>query len=358
MKVSIVSLYGHFNYGNRLQSYAAQEILRDLGCDTTVIHVETRKTQVREIMKKVYFSPPVKALLRPSPSTVYKNRRQRNFERFTRENISEKAYYSVKAIEDADFFVLGSDQVWNPKRYNETKKQLFFLTFTEPRKKVCLSPSFGLSEIPEKWRAYFSEQLVTFPNLCAREDSGAAIIKQLTGRDVPVFIDPTLMLDRDKWSAAARKPEKVRTDGGYILQYFLGGVTGKAAEDAKDLSGRINVPVYDLMDPGSEGLYTSGPAEFLYLIEHASLIQTDSFHACVFSFLFGKPFLLYPREGKDADMLSRIDTLFNTFGLMRKYAAGGLDNDPFECDYTAGYERLEQEREKLKAFLKKSMNLI
>ena len=236
MKVSIVSLYGHFNYGNRLQSYAAQEILRNLGCDTTVIHVETRKTQVREIMKKVYFPPPVKALLRPSPSTVYKNRRQRNFERFTRENISEKAYYSVKAIEDADFFVLGSDQVWTPKRYNETKKQLFFLTFTEPRKKVCLSPSFGLSEIPEKWRAYFSEQLATFPNLWAREDSGAAIIRQLTGRDVPVFIDPTLMLDRDKWSAAARKPEKVRTDGGYILQYFLGGVTAKAAEDVAGIT--------------------------------------------------------------------------------------------------------------------------
>ena len=56
-------------------------------------------------------------------------------------------------------------------------------------------------------------------------------------------------------------------------------------------------------------------------------------------------------------MLSRIDTLFNTFDLMRKYAVGGLENDPFECDYTAGYERLEQEREKLNTFLKKSMNL-
>ena len=65
MKAGIVSLYGTFNYGNRLQSYASQEILRELGFDTEVIYVQPQKEYFREFGKKVYFSKQLRRLLRP-----------------------------------------------------------------------------------------------------------------------------------------------------------------------------------------------------------------------------------------------------------------------------------------------------
>ncbi len=357
MRVGIVSLYGTFNYGNRLQSYAAQEVLRALGCETEVVYIQSTKAYFREVAKKIYFSKLLRKIIRPRFTDIQKYNRQRSFEKFNSKYITTRRYSSVHSIQDEDFFVLGSDQVWNPKRYDAVKKQLFFLTFTESYKKVCFSPSFGLSQLPEEWKPYFHEQLMTFPRISVREKSGAKIVKELTGKDAEVLIDPTLMLDVDKWREVEKKPEGFNTEANYILNYFLGKVPEKACQNSADIGKAIDANVYDLLDPKSNSLYCSGPSEFLYLIDHASLIQTDSFHASVFSFMFGKPFLLYAREGKDADMFSRIETLFSTLDLERKYVNSGLKNDIFECNYEIGYSRLAEEREKAIRFLKESIGI-
>lgn len=357
MKVGIVSLYGYFNYGNRLQSYAAQQVLRHMGHDTEVIYIQSNRKRVRELLKSIYFSKSAQLFIRSSLAKKNKFRRQKNFEKFNKQFISAKGYSSVDKISDADFFVLGSDQVWNPKRYDSVKKELFFLTFTESGKKICLAPSFGVSTLPDEWKSYFAEQLSTFPLLSVREAAGQQIIKELTGRDAEVLIDPTMMLDAAEWATIAQRPEGVDLKEKYVLNYFIGDLPLKAADKNDHFSNEYNYKVCDLLDPVSTGLYTSGPSEFLYLIQNADLIQTDSFHACVFSFLFGKPFLLYPREGKDPDMLSRLEALFSTFNLERKNVDSGLPNDDFECDYSEGYARLEEERTKVLCFLKKSMGI-
>ena len=36
-KIGIITLIGEENYGNRLQNYAVQEILRSINCDTKTI---------------------------------------------------------------------------------------------------------------------------------------------------------------------------------------------------------------------------------------------------------------------------------------------------------------------------------
>lgn len=101
----------------------------------------------------------------------------------------------------------------------------------------------------------------------------------------------------------------------------------------------------------------SDPSEFIYLIANAKLVMTDSFHACVFSFLFNKPFLVYSREGSEGNMMSRMDTLLGKFDLKRKYVDSGLSNDIFECDYSNGYKQLVKERAKVEAFLHKSLHI-
>ena len=354
MKVAIVSLFGNFNYGNRLQSYAVQQVLKKMGFDSKVIYVQPVKEVLFQKLRAIYFNTPLHELRHATEKQVRYYKKQKKFEEFNLNNIHLQRYSSVKEISGYEYYVLGSDQVWNPKRYDETKKQLFFLTFTNSDRKVCFSPSFGVSELPDKWKEYFAENLKTFPLLSVRENAGAKIIKSLTGRDSEVLIDPTLMLDKNEWLQIAKKPKGIDTDKKYVLTYFLGDVPSKALIDSELISKEINGEIYNLMDEKDEALYTSGPSEFLYLFSKAQFIQTDSFHACVFAILFNKPFLLYAREGEDADMLSRIETLFNTFGLMRKYAESGLDNELFECNYDSLYERLNIERKKVYRFLERS----
>ncbi len=357
MNAGIVSLYGYINYGNRLQSYAVQHVLKQIGIDSQVIYIQNRHTDIREIAKKIYFSPPVKALIRPNKRTVLKYKRQRSFEEFNKNFINSHKYSSIHDIRGFDYYVLGSDQVWNPKRYDNVKKELFFLRFVNPQQKVCYAPSFGVSELPNQWTEFFKENLMTFPHLSVREYAGARIIKELTGRDSEVLIDPTLMIDADDWRSIAKKPRSVNTECDYTLNYFIGETPEKAVLSAENLYRQYGFVNYDLFDIDNEGLYTADPTEFLYLLDHASIIQTDSFHACVFAFLFGKPFLLYAREGKDADMLSRIETLFEKFDLMRKLVGSDLENDLLECDYKNGYTKLAEEREKVYSFLKSAMNI-
>ena len=357
MNAGIVSLYGYINYGNRLQSYAVQHVLKQIGIDSQVIYIQSRRTDVRELAKRLYFLPPIMALTRPNKKTLLKYKRQRAFEEFNRKYINSHKYSRVHDIGGFDYYVLGSDQVWNPKRYDDVKKELFFLKFANPQQKICFAPSFGVSEIPEQWISYFKENLMTFPYLSVREYAGARIIKELTGRDSEVLIDPTLMIDADEWRSIAKKPRSVNTDCDYTLNYFIGESPEKAVLNAESICRQHGFANYDMFSIDNEGLYTADPSEFLYLIDHASIVQTDSFHACVFAFLFGKPFLLYAREGKDADMLSRIETLFQNFDLMRKFVGSDLENDLLECNYENGYRKLPEERKRVYSFLKRSMNI-
>ena len=57
---------------------------------------------------------------------------------------------------------------------------------------------------------------------------------------------------------------------------------------------------------------TASPIEWVSLIAHAKFVYTDSFHGCVFSMKFHKPFLGYYNSGNRA---SRLLDLKNKFGL-------------------------------------------
>ena len=60
-------------------------------------------------------------------------------------------------------------------------------------------------------------------HISVREDAGARIVKELTGREVPVLIDPVMMLDREEWLAVAEKP-RVDLSKPYVLKYYDVGV--------------------------------------------------------------------------------------------------------------------------------------
>lgn len=358
-KVGIVSLYGLYNYGNRLQSYAAQEILRKLGFDTEVVYVEPMSKTVKDIIKNITRSSPLIKLKKNSNRSKAIINRKKAFLTFNDTYVKTRRFRSVDGIKGYDYYALGSDQVWNPQLYKGRDKELFMLTFTDNDKKICMAPSFGTDNVPAEWEDYFKRQLSSFPRLSVREAAGADIIRKLTDREATVVIDPTLMLSKDDWKKLSKKPKNINTDEKFILRYFLGGTTEKAQKDSDEAKKELgDCPVYTLYSLKDLKAFGWGPSEFLYMIEHASLIQTDSFHACVFSFIFGRPFLLYTREGKHTDMLSRMETLFNTFDLKRKYVDSGLENDMFECDYSVGYAKLAQEREKAERFLKESFGIM
>lgn len=362
MRITVVTIVDtNSNYGNRLQNYAVQEILRGMGATTQTICFQGEFISFKQKLKCLF----QKATAYKLPGSKIYWRciapRQIIFSKFNDKYINTLKIRSINDItkDSSDYYVVGSDQVWNPQWYDETslKKDIYLLTFASADKKVCFSPSFGTESLPEKWIPWFKKYLSDFPRISVREEAGARIVKELTGKTAEVLIDPTMMLDASEWLKIAKKPPKVNFEKSYILTYFLGGRSDRVNQDLERYAKENNLKIYNLLDYEQPDIYVSGPSEFVYLIANASLIMTDSFHACVFSFLFQKPFLVYRREGKENNMMSRIDTLLEKFDLKRKYVDSGLSNDIFESDYVIGYHQLIQERKKVIDFLKKSMNM-
>lgn len=352
-KIGIITITCGENMGNRLQNYAVQSIIKKIDnqciCETLVNHKTTIQDKIKFCIKKyiLYFK--------------YKNaiNRKKNFGKFNK-NIKFSKFtiandkINYKKIEGYDYFIAGSDQIWN-LNYKDNSV-VNFLGFCEKNKKIAFAPSFGSENIPENTPQQISVWLNNIPNLSVREDAGKDIIFKLTGRnDVEVLVDPTMLLTSEEWNKLAKKPKILKSDR-YILTYFLGELTEEKRKDIGRIAAKYCCEVINLMDRNSE-YYQCGPSEFLYLESHAFLVCTDSFHSSVFALLYNRPFVIYDRNQKGlVSMNSRIETLINKFKLKnRKYNGIAITEENLNYDYEYAYKILEDERKKSYAFLEKSI---
>lgn len=339
-KIAILTIQCN-NYGNRLQNYATQKIIEEIGCEAcSLLSFKQRyKNKIYTMMKSLYYD--FRFFLKDNfDSNFYKFNKRVKLAQY--DYIRLEDYY----IGEYDAVIVGSDQIWNTNFtfINEN----FFLPFKQANK-IAFSASFGVDSIP--YNQEIIDALKDFKALSVREEAGAKIIKDLTGRDAAVLVDPTMLLTVDEWIRVSKKPKGAKE--GYILTYFLSPKCEDAKKRLEEIKG--NREVYELLNPEDVIAGKAGPSEFLWLFEHADFILTDSFHACVFSFLFNKPFIVYDRTDDVVCMNSRLETLLSKFHLERKYANSGLQNDILEHDYEEGYKQLEVERKKAVNFLKEAL---
>lgn len=252
-----------------------------------------------------------------------------------------------------DAFLCGSDQIWNPEffgRFGDYSIHYkdYFLTFASDEKKYSISASFGIPSLPKEWESGIKEQLKRFRKISVREEEGAKIIYSLNGCDVEILSDPVIMLTKEEWIKLSRVPKKnFSVEKPYILEYFL---SAKTKEQLNEIEEKINTDGYQvcrLWDITDQSLFVCDPCEFIYLIQHAELICTDSFHACVFSFLFHRPFVTFDR----GNMNGRIQTLLHKFQLPNRNWMDISRADIFSMDYSNVDLILEKERSKFDKYL-------
>ncbi|HHD2769994.1 TPA: polysaccharide pyruvyl transferase family protein, partial [Clostridium perfringens] len=248
-------------------------------------------------------------------------------------------------IKKYKYFISGSDQVWNPN--DKTVTEYNFLTFAPKEKRLTYAPSFGVSKIPEKFKEDYKKWLSDIENISVREEAGAKIIKELTGKNAKIVVDPTMLLDKKKWLSIA-KEDKNKPQKEYLLTYFLGGIPKEYQKNIKYFSKKYNLEVVNLANIKYEKYYCNGPSEFIDYINSAKLFMTDSFHGCVFSLLMETPFIVCDRKGhsKSENMSSRIDTFVKKFKLESRKFENIKENELFNNDYTNSKTILEKEREK------------
>lgn len=353
----------NYNYGGVLQNYALCKYLCDRKYNAKAIHCNASNSK-EAIKLFLYNKCGINVYKNKSlGNTIIVNRlileRNKNFETFINKYIPvhKIAWYDTKKFEKLSLqyskFIVGSDQVWNPywaitkRTYNK-----LFLRFAPYEKRVSYAASFGVSELPEECKDKYKKALMDFQRISVREESGKQIVNELIGKSVDVLIDPTMLLKTNEWRDISKK-SSIHIKEKYILKYFLGNKVTDRDLYIDKISKKYNLEIIDLMDKNQKKIFTAGPAEFLYLIENASLICTDSFHATVFSILFNKPFWIMNRiEKNQRSMNSRIETLLEKLGLKQRISDEINEKKLFECDYQEAYERLDSERKKAFNFIK------
>lgn len=328
------------NYGSQLTSYAFQKMFMIRGLDCEGIRYEKKRDlhflaslphklsneQLRVIRSKA------KTISHDSktPQHVLDGLavRRKAIGKFARRHFVEApaavGYSGLKeASKKYDVVAVGSDQVWAPMNLEEDYRNLRFVAARIP--KIAYSSSFGVSSIPSNQRARTARFLNRIEHISVREADGAAIVKELTGRDVPVVLDPTLLFDLDDY--AEIMPSSSGIDEPYIFVYLLGNnPTHRAAvRRFADEAGLkvVCLPHLDEYVASDESyadmaLYDVDPGRFLALIRDAEYVCTDSFHGTVFSILGHKRFVTFKRYS-DKDRFSansRVITLLEIFGLL------------------------------------------
>lgn len=360
-KIGIITIPDYNNYGNRLQNYAVKTVFTKLGFSVSTLEMndtafKSYKARKYKLLLKKYNVKPVVFLFNALKEGVLRAKRDAYFERFTRKYLETKYFpeYNRQTIERLndtyDYFVFGSDQIWNPF-INDTPN-LYFGLFTDASKRIYYAPSFGVEQIDDAYAHTVAEALKNVEHISVREASGSKIIADLLDKKAEVLIDPTLMLDANEWEKIARKPNNF-VQQKYMLSCFLGPKSKEYQTVIKNVMEETACEtIYTIADRADKG-YLTGPSEFVYSIKNAEFVITDSFHATVFAILFNKPFLVLSRldsSGKNAKMDSRIDTLLARFNLQeRKYA--GKSVDYYTCDFSSVSSVLGKERMKVRQFI-------
>lgn len=329
-KIGILTYYyRNFNYGGILQAFALPKAIESLGYDCRQISYKgpayngKTKTERWEFLKGTIISF-IKKLNWPILKPKIE-RRYRAFSVFQNEIKHTQEIYSSKTLPQCvplfDRFICGSDQIWNLKF---TRDPSYFLDFVPPfKKKIAFGCSMGMSCLSEKDKAFFERHLTGFDAISVRESHAKTILAELI-RDQPIHhvLDPTLLLTREDWDAVC--PDR-KIKGDYIFYYSF-GLSRKQRSLVKQISEKTSLPIVTLphvlwrfrfcdVNFGDIKSYDDGPDGFVSLIKHAKHIFTDSFHGCVFSYIYHKPFYVFIRH-KDSNKRSRNSRIYSLMELL------------------------------------------
>jgi|LSQX01.2.fsa_nt_gb hypothetical protein len=361
-KIGIITIFKANNYGAELQAFALQRKLQLMGHDVELIdypfykHKSHRRSRLSAPIFDIGRMNRVKETVFPAWQHIIGLRHRRalltraaRMDDFHKKYtcLSERTYCTLDALvaspPDCNVYMVGSDQVWNPRMY--TSIAPYFLDFAPAgKRRVAYAPSFGVSSLPASVQDYYAKQLNTFDALSVREQQGSTIIRELTGRQVEQVLDPTLLLDAKMWSTVARAPESSEP---YVLVYELMS-SSTALAVARRVAKRLKIPrvlrvcgtQHSRREEGIEDIRDAGPAEFVGLFSHAAFVITNSFHGTAFAINYQIPFYaIIPGRMKNA---GRIGSLLELTGLNgRLLAEDQAPHHPIDADVDFTFAQAE-----------------
>ena len=233
MRIGILTLPLHTNYGGILQAYALQTVLERMGHEVSVITTPNKAklpvwkwpySYPKRMIKKYILGKNEHVFFESYYNRVYPIVGQHTLQ-FIDKYIH---YFEVGKLLDLkennfDAFVVGSDQVWRPMYY-PTKIENAYLDFARDWnvKRMAYAASFGTSdwEYTAGQTRRCRELLRKFDVVSVREESAVGLCRKFLGVNASHVLDPTMLLDVQDYIDLVESAN-VPKSKGTLLYYIL-----------------------------------------------------------------------------------------------------------------------------------------
>lgn len=330
MKIGVLTLPLHNNFGGILQAYALQKVLRDLGHNAVLIDksryvslgpwyikypIYIKNALLKYIMRqKVVVRPDIEI------NKIHKTIAQHTepfIDKYIK-RIYTRDFSNIKR-DNFDAIIVGSDQVWRPKYFFSAIENAY-LEFAKDWdvKRIAYAASFGTDEweYNEEQTTNCATLLKKFNAVSVRESSAVKLCNEKFKVEALHILDPTMLLEKDEYINLFKETETAKSDGN-LFCYILDSGTEKddiintIATEKRVKPFYVNSKYEDLAVPLEERIQQ--PVEkWLRAFYDAKFVITDSFHACVFSIIFNKPFIIYGNKERG---MARFESLLKIFEL-------------------------------------------
>jgi hypothetical protein len=328
MKIGILTLPLHTNYGGILQAYALKSRLENMGHEVWLINTNFNKKSTWKSLKEK-----VKNLIKPNPKSIEKEKINKlknqsyltftkpfivqNFKNITKTFSNPKTISKEIIIYNFDAYIVGSDQIWNPKYFKHIEIAFFSFIETSYPLRISYAPSFG-GDIwkfsPEKEKIC-TDLIKKFNAISVREESAIQLCEKNLGVKPKWVLDPTMLLNIEDYKIFL-KNDSTQLRGG-LFNYIL-DKTDEKSKIVDIVATAFDIKPYELetieknrqipLEWGTKATVEKWIENF-YISDH---IVTDSFHGTVFSILFNKPFFAIINKNRGA---ARFESLLNAFNL-------------------------------------------
>ena len=296
-KVNLLTIHYGRCYGAVMQTYATCKLLEEAGHDVCVINL------IHPKLRKVF-------------CTIgdFKNIvKEWQFYRFKKKFFSKMTVktYSIEEQElpDADYTIVGSDQVWNRDITNSFGKTFYLDFVPDGQKRIALCSSFGKAiwNEDEKYTNEVKVELKKFLAISIREKTGVDIMKNTFGLEALNLQDPTLCYGNFEELVLNNKEQN-------CIFTFLLNTSNDANAKAQFIANELGLPLYK-KTRGNVYFY-SGPRHWLTNIRNSKYVITDSFHGLALSILFHKQFFVFCADSKK---FTRLQSLLELLGLENRF---------------------------------------
>lgn len=377
MRIGILTLPLHTNYGGILQAYALQTVLERMGHEVVVFDTPNRMPlPPLKNIPKCFLKRIVKKLLGRNQKIFYEyyqNKKvipvvSQNTQRFINSYIHRKEIRNFKELDgdSYDAIVVGSDQVWRPiyfiPMWFGQPMENAYLSFTKGWniKRISYAASFGTDkwEYNEEQTLHNREALQMFDAVSVREENGVKLCKHNFDVDALHVLDPTMLLDANDYIELFKRKLTPKSKGN-LLNYVLDetdeieSLIKKVASMKKMVPFAVNNPYEgDNTKPLNQRIKPSVET-WLRGFYDADFVITDSFHACVFSIIFKKQFIVVGNKERG---MARFESLLKMFGLEERLVDEKVDINTLQpIDYDKVYNLYGQLKERSLHFLSENL---